>query len=66
MDPHIEACGLWGDFHHELISEIKHSLAEAVPERYLVRAGERSYVEEEHHEAAEQPSREPEHEVCAR
>ena len=22
MDPYIEACGLWGDFHHELISEI--------------------------------------------
>jgi Protein of unknown function (DUF4058) len=44
MDPYIEACGLWGDFHHELISEIKHALARATPERYLVRAGERSYV----------------------
>ena len=44
MDPYIEACGLWGDFHHDLISEIKHALAEAAPERYLVRAGERSYV----------------------
>jgi hypothetical protein len=44
MDPYIEACGLWGDFHHELISEIKHALARAAPERYLVRAGERSYV----------------------
>jgi hypothetical protein len=44
MDPYIEACGLWGDFHHDLISEIKRALSHAVPERYLVRAGERSYV----------------------
>ncbi len=44
MDPYIEACGLWGDFHHDLISEIKHALARAAPEHYLVRAGERSYV----------------------
>ena len=44
MDPYIEASGLWGDFHHDLISEIKHALAQASPERYLVRAGERSYV----------------------
>jgi Protein of unknown function (DUF4058) len=44
MDPYIEACGLWGDFHHDLISEIKYALAELAPERYLVRAGERSYV----------------------
>ena len=27
MDPYIEACGLWGDFHHDLISEIKYALA---------------------------------------
>ena len=44
MDPYIEACGLRGDFHHDLISEIKRALAQTVPERYLVRAGERSYV----------------------
>jgi Protein of unknown function (DUF4058) len=45
---------VWGDFHHDLISEIKYALAKAAPERYLVRAGERSYVvliEEEHREA---------------
>lgn len=50
MDPYIEACGLWGDFHHELISAIKSELARSAPERYLVRFGERSYavlVEEE-------------------
>jgi hypothetical protein len=44
MDPYIEACGLWGDFHLGLISEIQRALAQAAPERYLVRAGERSYV----------------------
>jgi hypothetical protein len=44
MDPYIEARGLWGDFHDDLISEIKRALAQAAPERYLVRTGERSYV----------------------
>jgi hypothetical protein len=44
MDPYIESRGLWGDFHHNLISEIQRALALAAPERYLVRAGERSYV----------------------
>ena len=44
MDPYIEACGLWGDFHHGLISAIHDDLAQAVSERYFVRAGERSYV----------------------
>ncbi len=44
MDPYIEACGLWGDFHHDLISEIKYALAQAAPDRYVVRTEERSYV----------------------
>jgi hypothetical protein len=44
MDPYIEGCGLWGDFHSDLIAEIKRTLARAVPERYLVRTGERSYL----------------------
>ena len=44
MDPYIQACRLWQDFHHDLISEIKYALAQTAPERYLVRAGERSYV----------------------
>jgi hypothetical protein len=43
MDPYIEACGLWRDFHAELISEIKRALAEATPKRYIVRTEERSY-----------------------
>lgn len=54
MDPYIEACGLWPDFHGDLIAEIKRALAAVVPERYIVRGGERSYVvlvEEEGKEA---------------
>jgi hypothetical protein len=44
MDPYIEVCHLWDDFHHGLISEIKGSLASRLPERYVVRAGERRFI----------------------
>lgn len=44
MDPFIEASGLWEDFHSHLIEEISRELAIALPSRYLVRTGERSYV----------------------
>ena len=44
MDPFIEASSLWEDFHAHLIDNIGDSLADRVPERYLVRTGERSYV----------------------
>jgi hypothetical protein len=44
MDPYIEACGLWEDFHYALIYEIKRALSGSVPSRYVVRVGERSYV----------------------
>lgn len=44
MDPYIEASGLWQDFHDDLIGEIKRALAAVLPERYLVRTGERSYI----------------------
>ena len=44
MDPYIEACGLWADFHNRLIREIHVALAQAVPEHYVVRTGERSSV----------------------
>jgi hypothetical protein len=44
MDPYIEACGLWGDFHSHLIERIGEKLADLAPEHYLVRTGERSYV----------------------
>ena len=44
MDPYIEACGLWEEFHGHLIEKIYEALAAAVPEHYLVRAGKRSYI----------------------
>ena len=44
MDPYIEQCGLFEDFHQSLIGEISRALAKAVPPRYLVRKGERPYV----------------------
>jgi hypothetical protein len=44
MNPYIEACGLFEDFHAKLIGEIERSLAPRLPERYVVRTGERSYV----------------------
>lgn len=44
MDPFIEACGRWEDFHSKLIAEIERTLAELVPKHYFVRLGTRSYV----------------------
>lgn len=44
MDPYIEACGLWEDFHDTIVTEIKKALAEVVPDRYTVRSGERTYI----------------------
>jgi Protein of unknown function (DUF4058) len=50
MDPYIEACGLWGDFQPDLIAEMKRALAPAIPERYLVRTGERLVIKEDYRE----------------
>ena len=44
MDPYIEACYLWDDFHHNLISGIQNALRPVLPKHYVVRAGERSYA----------------------
>ena len=44
MDPYIEECGLWGDFHSHLIEKIGEKLADAAPANYLVRTGERSFI----------------------
>jgi hypothetical protein len=44
MDPYIESRGLWEDFHEKLIAEIERAAASTVPDRYLVRIGERSYI----------------------
>jgi len=44
MDPYIESRGLWGDFHTKLIGDLERTLAAALPERYFVSTGERSYI----------------------
>lgn len=44
MDPFIEACGLWEDFHDALIQEIKHGLNQDLPDRYVARTSDRAYV----------------------
>ena len=45
MDPYIEACGLWEDFHDDLITQIKSALAKALPSGYVARMRKRCYVE---------------------
>ena len=45
MDPYIEACGLWGDFHDNLIGELQRTLAATLPPRYVTRIRERTYIE---------------------
>jgi hypothetical protein len=39
MDPYIEMCGLWDDFHADLIAEIKRAIAPQLPAHYAVRKG---------------------------
>lgn len=46
MDPFIEAQpGLWKDFHDDLVNELKRSIAAKLPDHYVVRTSERSFVE---------------------
>jgi hypothetical protein len=44
MDPYIEARHLFEDFHLHLIDDIYRALSDILPDRYVVRTGERSYV----------------------
>jgi hypothetical protein len=44
MDPYIEQCGLWGDFHNSFLHEIKRALSRVAPPHYTVRTAERSYL----------------------
>jgi hypothetical protein len=44
MDPYIEACGLWEDFHNHLIEGIYRAIAGAVPRGYIANSATRSYV----------------------
>lgn len=44
MDPYIEVHHLWEDFHSKFIGDMERALSALVPDRYVVRTGERSYV----------------------
>jgi hypothetical protein len=44
MDPFIETCGAWPDFHDSLIGEIQRVVAPGLPEGYIARLQKRSYV----------------------
>jgi hypothetical protein len=44
MDPYIEVSHLFEDFHGKLLGEIERALSGLVPDRYVVRTGERSYL----------------------
>ncbi len=44
MDPYIEHCRLWKDFHAHLIEKIYDVVSVALPRKYLARVGERSYI----------------------
>ncbi len=44
MDQYIESCGMWGDFHDNLIADIQRTLAPSAPRQYAVRLGNRSYM----------------------
>ena len=45
MDPYIEACGFWGDFHARLIGQILARLEDVLPSKYRVRTELREVVE---------------------
>jgi hypothetical protein len=66
VDPYIEGCGLWGDFHPDLITEIKRRLAPRLPPHYLVRQGERPYVSLVEEEGKEKRSFVPDVSVTSR
>jgi hypothetical protein len=44
MDPYIEACELWEDFHGHLIEKIFDEVSAALPPGYVAQSGKRSYI----------------------
>jgi hypothetical protein len=44
MDPYIEVCGLWEGFHNRLISKIDETLAQILPQGYIIDTAVRSYI----------------------
>jgi hypothetical protein len=45
MDPYIEARQLWGDFHDEFIIGLKRAVQRQLPQRYVARVSQRTFVE---------------------
>src|SRR6266511_3916447 len=45
MDPYIELCGFWGDFHSRLIVHILEALETVLPRKYRVRTEQREVIE---------------------
>jgi hypothetical protein len=45
MDPFIEARQLWGDFHDNLIVDIQRAIQRQLPQRYVARISDRTFVE---------------------
>jgi hypothetical protein len=44
MDPYIEQCGLWDGFHNRLIYKIDETLAQILPQGYIIDTAVRSYI----------------------
>jgi hypothetical protein len=44
MDPYIEHCRLWKDFHAHLIEKTYDVVSAALPDKYVARVGERSFI----------------------
>jgi hypothetical protein len=55
MDPYIEGCDLWGDFHYHLIEKIFDAISAALPAGYIARVGKRSYIVLAEEEKPERP-----------
>lgn len=65
VDPYIEACGLWEDFHGHLIEQMAETLAAAVPVHYVVRTGERAYLVLAEQEGIQEHSFKPDVEILS-
>ncbi len=44
MDPYIEACGAWSDFHFNFLSQLYRQLNANLPDGFVARAEERVYI----------------------
>jgi hypothetical protein len=44
MDPYLEACGVWSDFHFNFLSVLRRRLNDRLPTGFVARAEERVYI----------------------